>query len=165
LYFPELRDVAVGVAMSAVLTGCFVAFRKLLSGRPRSAVRPAPPPPDVSATQTALTTEHGQLILKVQRANLKELSNLRGYLKILHGEVVALKVATQQMRTALDDYHRSAQGGADAPASGSQLPLDLALNAIKQGCDADECARRSGVDLETIEILMEIHAPAARPRG
>jgi len=89
--------------MSAVLTGCFVAFRKLLSGRPRSAVRPAPPPPDVSATQTALTTEHGQLILKVQRANLKELSNLRGYLKILHGEVVALKVATQQMRTALDD--------------------------------------------------------------
>lgn len=150
------------MAVSAALSGLFVAFRKLRAGR-RAAAAPSHAPPPATDAGPA-SSGHAQLILKVQRANLKELANLRGYLKILHGEVVALKTATQQMRTALDDFQRHGQSRGDVHASASQLPLDLALGAIKQGYDAAECARRSGVDLETIEILMDIHAPAVRGR-
>lgn len=162
MHFPEPLGVAVGVAVSSVLTALILAFKRLRAASAAPAA--SPPHAEVTTAKAVPDVDHGQLILKVQRANIKELATLRSALKVLHGEIVALKSATQQMRVALDHYHQDAQPRSSAPMPAPQLPLDIALQAIKQGCGADECARLSGVDLETIEILIAIHAPSAQPQ-
>lgn len=75
----------------------------------------------------------------------------------LLAEVATLRVSIEQIarRSPRPDH-------APATSMVGVSPLEVALACVKQGLDAHVCAAQSGLDADTIHLLIAIHGPGRR---
>jgi len=107
---------------------------------------------------------HGELIIRAQRATIKELGNLRVSVTTLEMELTRLKDLGQRLSSRVDHFLSTMEGqiGHTDASTPIRLPIDVALDCVKRGLGTSECAEYSGVDLETVEVLQRIHATGKR---